>query len=300
MNPNLVNHEGYNAISKILNFRSGSCLSYENIKLVSTHMYKKVGMLLEFGVKPDVEVSSLGAILSFYKVYSIYDITDALKNNFEQILKITKKLIFNGANVNGHYGVDSLLTWLINRYDLNPTGIHQLMHLLLIHGADPNQCNIGHLLGLLDNSRHTDYGYGHRHSCCPPSILSAETAKLYDKTLSMLLTYGFVVQGESAPYFWKIVPTHCLISFTTIDQIKMQRAYHQNTMKILRKNTHKWIHHPDRLRVRIHNAQRCLDANCYAKWLEQDAGWLEYLGIYDLKSFQEKMREYNRDYSLND
>lgn len=172
----------------------------------------------------------------------------------------------------------TILGYLSMLYNEKPQIIHDMMHHVLLQNANPNQ---GDVLPLIEIARiHDDIG----------------RADPYFKTITMLLNYGAdpYLSNNQKQLFWNYVSSKLLSSCTIIRQYDLQRALYKTVLRELSKSYHPIMYHPDRLRIRMHNAQQFLDEKSYQKWLENDSGWLSYLGIYDHASFESKMREYVR------
>ena len=176
----------------------------------------------------------------------------------------------------------SILGYMSLMYRTDPKIFHQMIHHMLQAGADPNR---GSVLPLVSLTRQ------HNRSFCMEPISDIKTVNL---TIKTLINYGAnpdSCDGDGHS-FWNYVSPKIHACTELAHQIYSDRKIFRFILEKIRKVYHPIMYHPDRLRTRIHNAQNRLDEKYYQEWQLNDQGWLEYLGIYDLESFQSKMKEY--------
>ena len=259
--PNIINHRDRSALS---------LLFYESPDMNPDHLYPMVCRLLK--VNAEVEPGLLAL------ARRINNINWNENTNFSVFKKMFTELIKHPIN---KVCVDEVLGSILDIYPQMPKLSHDLIHQMLIYGLDPNEFNLLQKL-LRQLKRKND-------TRCEISVTISD----FIKTSIMILNYGanpeeqFMYLRTDEQLQRIIIPV-----IRAFYKNKIQSTFHDITMRQLPKFYNRFMYHPDRLRVRILNSQRNLDENGYAKWLEQDAGWLEYLGIYNLESFREKMQEY--------
>ena len=224
------------------------------------------------------------------------------KVDFAILEKLFIELLNRDSNTESY--AKFALNWLVKLYPYAPQQSHNMIRAMLSRGLDVNKHWILQLLAgkLINNNYNFDTPL-----TTPPRRKRRDFDPCLDipnrikntlnlkneviRTSIMILDYGAnpEVQYESFRSRSEVMPV-----IEAYYRNKIHRAFYEIVLRQLPKFYNRFMYHPDRLRVRILNSQRNLDENGYTKWLEQDAGWLEYLGIYNLESFREKMQEYTK------
>ena len=242
-------------------------------KVIKTdHIYLMVYRILKAGADAKVGLDSL-----IRKCYSgNYNNVD-----FPILEKIFILLIDHCAD--SDWAHNAIIDWIldIDSCAFSFKQYHNLICAILTRGLDPNECNLlSRIIMLFDEE------------------LLCRNPLDFVKTSIIALDYGADPEMEYSRfrtrYSSEALSNLVMPVIQAYYRNKIYHSFYDLAIRSLAKFYNRFMYHPDRLRIRILNSQRNLDEVCYAKWLEQDAGWLDYLGIYDFQSFREKMQEYAR------
>ena len=186
-----------------------------------------------------------------------------------------KLLIERVDDVNVSVNGDTILEVLCAAYFKQPRITHSMIHETLKRGAFPTY----NLLNLLERKK-----------------IYFFVDEIFIKTVNLFLNYGAnpYLTNNWGYMFWHYVSKDIIPCCEIIHKIRIDKNTHRLVLLELKRMYHPWMYHPDRLRVRMQSIQTRLDEQRYQDWITNDNGWLEYLGIYNLESFQEKMLEYVR------
>ena len=256
--PNATTTDGKNVFSIL--FSKWNEMEMEHLYLMVKHL-----------LKADADASNGLIALAQYVYHDLKGIDFIiLEKIFIELLSWSKDPEFRQTGCT--------LQWVLNIHWHAPQQSYNMLRSMLVRGLDPNEFNI---LPKITQSLLNCY------------FLKGTVSQKSDiiKLSIMVLDYG--ANAETA-YLHTELQSEMMPIIKAYYRNQLYRTFYDGVLRLLPKFYNRFMYHPDRLRIRILNSQRNLDEACYAKWLEQDVGWLDYLGIYDFQSFQEKMREYAR------
>ena len=256
---------GCNYLYLVLSTTLFDALGFKNVHQIMIY-------LLDLNVKPNIGSDSLQDLTSM--VWKAF-ITNIDMKMFETVFNKLLDVI----EIQKDYPYLAELSILVT---YSPSRIYNMMHRLLLCGANPNVTHKNMDLPLVSIIHNNNLDFN---------------LEITKKILKLLLNHGAdsnAVNDNNRKMMWNYITpeTRWIIDLT--HKIAIEKHLHKILLKEICREGKSIIYHPDRLRIRILNLQNRLNEASYNEWLEKEAGWLEYLGIYDFQSFQEKMMEYNR------